>query len=78
MHFRPLRFMRMVRPGVHPQMTRNRPEEQRDDADHTLDDILADLSNAASVREEYEGLADNWNAPAHTGFELAADGSSAA
>ena len=59
------------------QMTRNRPEEQRDDAQASVDDLLLEHLNGTSLREEFEGLAESWTPPSLTGFELAAEGTPA-
>lgn len=56
------------------QMTRNRPRDQREDTDGSLDEILSGLPNAASVREEFDGLKEEWTPPSRTGFELGLDG----
>ena len=59
------------------QMTRQRPQEQRDDTRKSLEQALSDAANPKGVLEQFESLESKWTPPAQTGFE-SADGEDAA
>ena len=59
------------------QMTRSRPQEQRDETRKSLEQALTAASNPKAVLEQFESLGSSWSAPALTGFEPV-DGESAA
>lgn len=51
------------------QMTRTRPEEQKDQAQESLHAALQGLENRQSIEEEFRSLETVWAPPATTGFE---------
>ncbi|MDG2050504.1 MAG: hypothetical protein P8M78_10110, partial [Myxococcota bacterium] len=51
------------------QMTRSRPEEQKDQARESLQAALQGLEHRKSIEEEFQSLETVWTPPAQTGFE---------
>jgi len=50
-------------------ITRERPQEQRDDVRATITEALQSARNPAAVLEEFESLESRWEPPTLTGFE---------
>ena len=55
-------------------LTRSRPQEQREDLQENLFEAMQVAANPKALREEFEALHSTWTPPQRTGFEPAEEG----
>lgn len=51
------------------QITRERPTDQRNQAQENLAEVFQNATNPSALREEFESLEQSWSPPGSTGFE---------